>query len=80
MGMPDRERPQFAYGDEGVIAVATYPDAEVVVTGIVGCAGETFDLVTAMTTAELFALSKAFSPLWQPSKPARTSPWLIRRL
>ncbi len=32
-------QPQIVAGEEGVVAVAAYGDAEVVVTGIVGCAG-----------------------------------------
>ena len=32
-------QPQIVAGEEGVVAVAGYGDAEVVVTGIVGCAG-----------------------------------------
>ena len=31
--------PQILAGDEGVVEVARYGDAEAVVTGIVGCAG-----------------------------------------
>ena len=38
-GLKDSEFPELAYGDDGIIAVATYPTAETVVTGIVGCAG-----------------------------------------
>lgn len=39
LGLKDSELPFIAHGDEGIIAVATHVDAEVVVTGIVGCAG-----------------------------------------
>lgn len=39
MGMQEKDRPEFAFGQDGVVSVATYFDAEIVVTGIVGCAG-----------------------------------------
>jgi len=39
MGMPEKDRPEFAFGQDGVVSVATYSEAEIVVTGIVGCAG-----------------------------------------
>lgn len=39
LGLSDGDLPQLAHGDDGIIAVATYPEAECVVTGIVGCAG-----------------------------------------
>jgi 1-deoxy-D-xylulose-5-phosphate reductoisomerase len=39
LGVADKDMPFIAAGDEGITAVATYADAEVVVTGIVGCAG-----------------------------------------
>ena len=39
LGVNENTFPQFAAGDDGIIAVATHPDCDVVVTGIVGCAG-----------------------------------------
>lgn len=39
LGVSNKDFPTIAAGDEGICAVATYDDAEVVVTGIVGCAG-----------------------------------------
>lgn len=39
LGLKESEFPHIAAGDDGIIAVATHPDADVVVTGIVGCAG-----------------------------------------
>lgn len=39
LGVSDSAMPTLAHGDDGILAVATYPDAECVVTGIVGCAG-----------------------------------------
>ena len=39
LGLADSMMPQLAHGEDGIVAVATYPDAETVVTGIVGCAG-----------------------------------------
>lgn len=39
LGLADRDYPEITYGDDGIVAVATYPTAETVVTGIVGCAG-----------------------------------------
>ena len=39
LGIQDSAMPFIAAGDEGIIAVATYDTADVVVTGIVGCAG-----------------------------------------
>ena len=38
-GLGVTQLPEFASGDDGIVSVATYPEAEVVVTGIVGCAG-----------------------------------------
>ena len=37
--MSQQEWPELSYGDDGIVAVATYPTADTVVTGIVGCAG-----------------------------------------
>lgn len=34
-----QEQPEILVGDEGAVEVARHPDAESVVTGIVGCAG-----------------------------------------
>ena len=31
--------PQLCHGEDGIVSVATHPDCDVVVTGIVGCAG-----------------------------------------
>mmetsp|Transcript_23566 Transcript_23566/g.52343 ORF Transcript_23566/g.52343 Transcript_23566/m.52343 type:complete len:462 (+) Transcript_23566:84-1469(+) len=39
MGMEPGNFPEFAAGEEGILAVATHTDACTVVTGIVGCAG-----------------------------------------
>lgn len=39
MGMDDSSMPDFAAGEAGIVAVATHPDCDTVVTGIVGCAG-----------------------------------------
>ena len=39
LGVKDTEMPTIAYGEEGIVAVATHPDVDTVVTGIVGCAG-----------------------------------------
>ena len=39
LGVSDKDIPMIAAGDDGIIAVATHADADVVVTGIVGCAG-----------------------------------------
>jgi 1-deoxy-D-xylulose-5-phosphate reductoisomerase len=39
LGMPPSEWPELGAGQDGVIACATEKDADVVVTGIVGCAG-----------------------------------------
>jgi len=39
LGMEDRDLPEMAAGEEGIVAVATHPDCDTVVTGIVGCAG-----------------------------------------
>lgn len=39
LGLSDSQIPQLASGDDGIVAVATHPDCDVVVTGIVGCAG-----------------------------------------
>ena len=39
LGLKDSEMPTLAYGEEGIVAVATHPDCDTVVTGIVGCAG-----------------------------------------
>ena len=39
LGVMDSVFPTFAYGDEGIVAVATHSDCDTVVTGIVGCAG-----------------------------------------
>ena len=33
-------QPEIVAGDQGICEVATHPDAEAVITGIVGCAGE----------------------------------------
>lgn len=38
-GLPQSEWPELSYGDDGIVAVATFPAADTVVTGIVGCAG-----------------------------------------
>lgn len=38
-GLADSDMPDFGFGDDGIIAVATYPEVDTVVTGIVGCAG-----------------------------------------
>jgi 1-deoxy-D-xylulose-5-phosphate reductoisomerase len=38
-GLSENQIPELCSGDEGIIAVATHPDCDVVVTGIVGCAG-----------------------------------------
>ena len=32
-------QPEIVAGDQGICEVATHPDAEAVITGIVGCAG-----------------------------------------
>ena len=37
--LPENQWPTITHGNEGIVAVATYPDADTVVTGIVGCAG-----------------------------------------
>lgn len=39
LGMMDSAMPELCHGDQGIVDVATYGDAETVVTGIVGCAG-----------------------------------------
>jgi 1-deoxy-D-xylulose-5-phosphate reductoisomerase len=39
LGLQKCELPEIVSGDSGICRVATYEDAEVVVTGIVGCAG-----------------------------------------
>ena len=39
LGMAEKDFPELAYGADGIVAVATYPTADTVVTGIVGCAG-----------------------------------------
>lgn len=39
LGMEDHDLPEMAAGEEGIVAVATHPDCDTVVTGIVGCAG-----------------------------------------
>ena len=39
MGMDESSMPDFAAGEAGIVAVATHPDCDTVVTGIVGCAG-----------------------------------------
>lgn len=39
IGLPQNEWPELSYGDDGIVAVATFPAADTVVTGIVGCAG-----------------------------------------
>jgi 1-deoxy-D-xylulose-5-phosphate reductoisomerase len=39
LGLSDSQIPTLAHGDDGIVAVATYPDCDTVVTGIVGCAG-----------------------------------------
>lgn len=33
-------QPEIVMGDSGINEVATHPDAEAVITGIVGCAGQ----------------------------------------
>ena len=33
------QQPEIVVGNEGILEVASHPDAEAVVTGIVGCAG-----------------------------------------
>jgi len=39
LGVSDANMPELAHGEEGIVAVATYPTCDTVVTGIVGCAG-----------------------------------------
>lgn len=39
LGISESAFPTLAYGDDGIVAVATYADCDTVVTGIVGCAG-----------------------------------------
>eukprot|EP01041_Mallomonas_annulata_P000796 gene796-1546_t len=39
LGVSDSAMPDMGHGDEGIVNVATYADADTVVTGIVGCAG-----------------------------------------
>ena len=39
LGVADRDFPDIQHGESGIVAVATVPDADTVVTGIVGCAG-----------------------------------------
>lgn len=39
LGLSDAQIPELVHGDAGIVSVATHPDADVVVTGIVGCAG-----------------------------------------
>jgi 1-deoxy-D-xylulose-5-phosphate reductoisomerase len=39
LGLAEKLFPQFSSGDDGIVAVSTYPEADTVVTGIVGCAG-----------------------------------------
>lgn len=39
LGISDKDFPEFCHGDDGIVSAATHPDANIVVTGIVGCAG-----------------------------------------
>jgi 1-deoxy-D-xylulose-5-phosphate reductoisomerase len=39
LGVADNSMPMLAHGDDGIVAVATHGDCDIVVTGIVGCAG-----------------------------------------
>ena len=39
MGLPSGDMPEITAGPEGIVRVATYPDCDTVVTGIVGTAG-----------------------------------------
>lgn len=39
LGLPKSEQPELVYGSDGIVAAATEENADVVVTGIVGCAG-----------------------------------------
>ena len=39
LGLSESAFPQIGAGEDGILAVATHPDADTVVTGIVGCAG-----------------------------------------
>ena len=39
LGISDNAMPTLAHGEDGIVAVATHHDCEIVVTGIVGCAG-----------------------------------------
>ena len=39
LGISDGAMPMLAHGEEGIVAVATHGDCDIVVTGIVGCAG-----------------------------------------
>ena len=39
LGMSDKDMPEFCHGEEGIVAAATFDEADIVVTGIVGCAG-----------------------------------------
>ena len=39
LGVADSAMPMLAHGDDGIVAVATHGDCDIVVTGIVGCAG-----------------------------------------
>ena len=39
LGIADNAMPMLAHGDDGIVAVATHGDCDIVVTGIVGCAG-----------------------------------------
>ena len=39
LGVADRDMPQIAAGNDGIVAVATHIDCDTVVTGIVGTAG-----------------------------------------
>eukprot|EP00624_Nannochloropsis_granulata_P003602 evm.model.NODE_28150_length_1127_cov_7.811003.1 len=53
--MPPSEWPELGAGQDGVIACATEKDADVVVTGIVGCAGliPTVEAIKARKTIAL---------------------------
>lgn len=43
-------QPEIVTGDAGAIEVASYPDAESVITGIVGCAGIAPHQCSALTS------------------------------
>lgn len=38
-GITDSDIPELRFGESGIVDVATFPDSDIVVTGIVGCAG-----------------------------------------